>query len=786
LDKTFVAQPGHSQNRRVGETFTLSLHLNFSALTFGDVDVEAQILPYRDDGPEFLKQLRQDHWRTHVFRRDGASTLLGIPVTADAPDLSDEKRTIRLKDNLSIAAVLARNGFLSYLSSLQRPALKYDPIQFLARDEFLHSCLPAGLSRPSWMTVRLLYEVAIRPIYFQKRKPFLAAAVNIRTVRRADRTVSDLITDGFRPEGFYVVRPKQALPDTRIEPGIELLGRVVKVVGNTLELEDSREGVVSVASNEVLLERNAFDSLLDHYFPSHMAGIKDKLEAIRADLRSGPNKLKRIGTFIEHFTTNPLRVTPELAVTFSRLLTSDDSSFPNLDNAPKPVYVFDQSATKTSPWHDGGLDRHGPYTAKVFTPTRPHLCVVCQRTHKGRVEEFIHKFVNGISSAGTGSSRNYFEKGLLRKYLLQDVTYEFFFAESPSASAYKAACVSALEKHSASKKFDLALIQIEESFHDLPIGVNPYFVTKESFLTHQIPVQEFEIETAQKPDKSLAFCLNNMALATYAKLNGIPWLLKGNPTIAHELVIGLGSAQINEKRLGSHERFVGITTVFSGDGNYHLSSASKAVPFAGYAQAFKEALRNTIQKVRVDMNWRPKDHVRLIFHASFKKFSHSETDTVRDIVGELTQYEVEYAFVEISEEHPFLLFDDKAAGKQDFETRSIKGVYAPPRATMLQLSNRETLLCLTGPGEVKRPQDGLPSPLLLSLHRTSTFADMTYISRQAFAFSCHLWRTFLPASMPVTIQYSDLIARALGSLAQFERWNPDVMIGKIGKTRWFL
>ena len=690
----------------------MSLHLNFSALTFEDVDVKAQVLPYGEDGPEFLKQLRQDHWRTHVFRRDGPSNILGIPVSADAPDLSDEKRTIRLTENLSIAAVLARNGFLSYLSSVQRPALKYDPIQFLARDEFFHSCLPAELARPAWMTVRLLYEVAIRPVYFPKRKPFLAAAVNLRTARRADRTVNLLIADGFRPEGSYVVRRKQAYPDTRIEPGIELLGRVARVVGNTLELEDSREGIASVGADDVFLERNAFDSLLSHYFPSHLAGIKNKLEAVRADLRSGPQKLKRLGAFIEHFTTNPLQVAPGLAVTFSRLMTSDDKTFPALDTAPKPVYVFDQSATKTSSWHDGGLDRHGPYTAKVFTPTRPHLCVVCQRTQKGRVEQFIHKFVNGISSIGTGASRNYFEKGLLTKYLLQDVTYEFFFAESPSASAYKTACVSALERHSSSRKFDLALIQIEESFHDLPIAVNPYFVTKESFLTHQIPVQEFEIETAQKPDKSLAFCLNNMALATYAKLNGIPWLLKGNPTIAHELVIGLGSAQLNEQRMGSHERFVGITTVFSGDGNYHLSSASRAVPYAGYAEAFKEALRNTIQKVRVDMNWRPKDHVRLIFHASFKRFSHSETDTVRDIIGELTQYEVEYAFVEVSEEHPFLLFDDEAAGKQDFETKSLKGVYAPARATMLQLSNRETLLCLTGPGEVKRAQDGLPSPAL--------------------------------------------------------------------------
>jgi hypothetical protein len=39
-------------------------------------------------------------------------------------------------------------------------------------------------------------------------------------------------------------------------------------------------------------------------------------------------------------------------------------------------------------------------------------------------------------------------------------------------------------------------------------------LVERSFLAHQIPVQEFEIETAQKPDRELQFSLNNMALAT--------------------------------------------------------------------------------------------------------------------------------------------------------------------------------------------------------------------------------------------------------------------------------
>ena len=113
-------------------------------------------------------------------------------------------------------------------------------------------------------------------------------------------------------------------------------------------------------------------------------------------------------------------------------------------------------------------------------------------------------------------------------------------------------------------------------------------------------------------------------------------------------------------------------------------------------------------------------------------------------------------------------------------------MYAPRRASTLQLSNRDMLLCLTGPNEVKRPEDGMPSPLLLSLHKDSSFTDMTYLTRQVFAFACHSWRTFLPGSVPVTIQYSDLIAKTLGHLSLLDKWDPDVMLGRIGKTRWFL
>jgi hypothetical protein len=772
----------------------LSLVLNFSPIRFDDSEINVGLLPYADDGKEVLKHLREKHNATHVFRREGADSILAVPVASDA-SLIGEPKTVRLKDHLGLASALVRNALLAYLTGIRRTVLSYDPVKFIARHDLLRVNPPQGIAPPDWLAVRLLYEVAVRPIYFFKQEPFVAAVLDMRTTRLIERSAWELMQDGFSLDGFYVGR-RVPSRDPRLAPRLELLGCVKSTEGSQLHLTDCREDIETVEASNAWLEKRAFASCLLHVFGGRAPEVAEALERERAALRQGPTRLNHITKTVDFLGRKQLEMAPGVPFTFGPLIDSANASFPSLECAPRPVYVFDQTGSKTDTWHDRGLTKHGPYTAQVFTPTQPRICVVCQQSKKGQVEQFLHKFVHGIKLPPPPPSRdlgrlpkqqtNYFEKGFCRKYALQDIHYEFFLAEDSSVDSYRKACQTALERVGAGQKWDLAIIQIEEPFHQLTAKCNPYFASKVSFHTHQIPVQEFEIETTCRPDKELIYVLNNMGLATYAKLNGIPWLLKANPTIAHELVIGLGSANVGEGRLGQRERFVGITTVFSGDGNYHLSNLSKAVSMDEYASALLGSLRTAVLKVRTDMNWQRKDHVRLVFHATFKRFSRAEVQSIKGLLGDLGDYDVEYAFVQLSEQHPYILFDKKQTGAFDYETHRPKGIYAPERGRYLELGNREVLLSLTGPREVKRPEDGIPRPLFLSLHRDSTFTDMTYLTRQVFTFACHSWRTFLPASVPVTIQYSNLIANALGHLSLMDRWNPEVMLGRIGKTRWFL
>ena len=121
-------RPASTGKPHYGTSSAAGLLLNFSPLQFDDAEVDAGVFPYGADGDEVLKKLRQEHWATHVFRRDGPDEIVAVPVTADAPKLGNGSKKIRLKQNLGLTASLIRNSLLNYLSGLPRPVLNYDPI----------------------------------------------------------------------------------------------------------------------------------------------------------------------------------------------------------------------------------------------------------------------------------------------------------------------------------------------------------------------------------------------------------------------------------------------------------------------------------------------------------------------------------------------------------------------------------------------------------------------------------------------------------------------------------
>jgi len=548
------------------------LTLNVSPVQFEDADVRIGFLDYHQDDRSQLQKLRAAYGNTHVFLRDGERVLC-VPFTSEAGDVGDRFEPIRLQSNLRLCAALLRNALINYLHGLGRPIYKHRPLLFVAgtaKNNLLAQSLPPQLQCPEWLGIYPLYEADIRVFHFDKRAPFVGVAFNIRTTRRIDLPCRERLAKGFALLGLYV---GQMTPDhdPRIQPYLRLVGRVEKIDGDRLVLTDTRDNLSSIAASDARLQRgrDAFNRCLAFVFQDDAERVKIQLEQQLADIHIGPTRLEKLSQVVQYLANVPLEIIPGVTVHLLPYLSSAENNLPSLDTAPKPVYVFDPTGAHTDTWHDRGLGRYGPYTAQTFDKNKPRLCVVCQATSKGRVDQFLRKFFHGIPIPKKHAhARAPYEQGFIRKYMLEDVTFEFFSAKDDTPAAYKRAVEAAIEwQQDRNTRWDLALVQIEERFHDLHGEENPYLIAKAGFLTHQVPVQEFTLETTTIPDGRLGYALNNMALASYAKLGGIPWLIKASPTVTHELVIGLGSANIGEGRLGKRERIVGITTVFSGDGN---------------------------------------------------------------------------------------------------------------------------------------------------------------------------------------------------------------------------
>jgi len=729
----------------------LSIKLNAFPLSIPrGATIDACVVAYEY---EKFKSLKSQGKNKYVCYRKGDSTL--IFYSSEEAPISGEFKTYNLSDNYRIFCYLVKDGVASYLRGLKRNPIGFNPIGFVStkpEDNLLKKVINTDF--PFSITVK--YKMDVRLI---KNHPHLIIDCSTKTLAIQD--CSYFYDQGFDLVGRYVTEKKD-------DGYYKLLGKIDCVNGDVVKIIDKDQQLQTYVLSDIYLEasRTNLDDYIRHNFGNQANTIIDKIRITISEFNSGVSKKERISTLKNHFQAKKITLINGEKVDISDAidLRSECVQFDN------PNLVFNDNGQAN--WVEKGLKDYGPYTKRTFDRNNPSICLICSQHDKGRVEQFVTKFLKGIPN------HKYFSSGLEGKFTLGTSNVEIFTFQDDGVEDYKSAIKSAIEKKSQDGgKWDLAIVQVRQSFKTLNVQDNPYYIGKSLFFLHQVPVQDFTIELLSQNDSTLGYSLNNMALASYAKMGGVPWLLKSSPTISHELVVGIGSAAIGGR--GNSQRVMGITTVFSGDGSYLVSNASRAVTPDEYRGALTEVLSQTINKIKTRMNWQTGDTIRLIFHASVKKFSRDEINAVKSLMANYSEYNIEYTFLKISEDHGLHLFDTSTAGEY-------KGKFAPARGKYLQLSDYEMLVYLIGGKQLKQVSDGHPRGLILNIHRDSTFKDIKYLGNQLFNFSAHSWRSYFPSPMPVTISYSNLIARNLGWLNQVPSWDDSIMIGKLGQTQWFL
>ncbi len=787
---------GSMQPREVASTWPAaksSLVMNVAPVHLATDTLRVGRLEYTDEVN--YAALREEHWRTHAFRFDSRTgAILNVSLAAGTAPLGAVE-DLPLDKHLLLAAKAIQQRLLLWLAGTKLPILKSSGkrLVFLGQVEqrqLLSKALKkADLQPIEGLEVSVRYELDCRMFIDPEGDPFLGLVIDIGTANVIDVPVSELNRRGVPVLDRYVMRRREEDRDY-VRPALEPLGRVISVKGSQLLLGDAR-GNDTVEASEALLEPRTenLHAVIEVLCGAKAPQVISSLKNFRGPVSSAKGKFTEIERTVEKLRKQTFTIGEGLQVELGALMCEGSDWFPERIATHRPTLLFGAQGTNTDEIPDRGIDSWGPYKYMQHARNAPILAVLCEARYRGRVEQFLNSLCNGIPSQNwKDGRRNPFRKGLIGSFRLSKPRIEFEDVAGPSAHEYRAAANRILQR--LPRIPDLAFVQITEASKRLPSREDPYLTTKAIFMASGVVTQSVRIETIESPQYSLAYSLNGLAYATYAKLDGTPWVVSTRGSTTHELVLGIGMAETRASRLGEVERYIGITTVFHGDGRYLVWGLTREVAYEDYPDALLESLRTAVRYVRDQDDWEPGDKVRLVFHV-YKSLKKREIEATKALVRELLQdaFAIEFAFLDISPHHPYLIFNPSQLAKeyQSAGGNKRRGQGLPDRGTCLHLDDHRALLHLTGPGEIKTEEQGLPKPLLVELHRDSDFTDLTYLVRQVYHFTYASWRSPLPASEPVTIAYSRMIARLLGNLKSVPGWSStSVTTGTLRSRTWFL
>lgn len=747
-----------------------------------------------------IRELRREHQRTHAFRfdsRDGKIANIGLEPRIDPKGKVED---VAVGEHLLLFAEAIEQQLRRWLSAKRKILRSFRPLICLGdRDRLLMQALrEVGVKSPDGrLDVVAKWSFDLRLLASSDLDGYwsLGLIADVGTSNVIDIPVSELLDRKFDAIGCYVGAPGVA-DDLTGHSRLRLIGRVKKIENAMVVLDDVRSDAESdrVSAADVFVEarREMLEAVTWALYPSVAERALEVLRSIRAPFINGKEKFEKIRCMIDALNKASrktdtgslnLRFGDGLSVKFGELLDQSSSQFPRMIETSRPTMLFGSSGHEHHTQPDIGIREHGPFQYAHNPVNDPTIVVLCNKAARGRMEQFAKALRDGIDER---SGR--FSGGLIGKFRLTDVRFHFVEISSDTAEGYIAAVENTLDRLTQTPA--MALVQVREAHRQRLSEHNPYFVAKSHFMRAGVPVQAVRLETLEQ-NYGRAYKLNNLALGTYAKIGGTPWVISTRGVATHELVIGVGSTEIGRSRLGDRARYVGITTLFQGDGRYLVWETTKEATLESYQEALLESLRKSIRFVKTQNKWESGDDVRLVFHV-YKPLKRVEIETVKQLVKEmLDDYPVEFAFLDVSHHHLFQVFDlhQKGVRYRSYETRqnASKGIYVPERGTALLLEPRTALLQLVGAKEVKTWEQGIPRPLLLELHADSDFSDLTYLVRQAFHFSFMSWRSFFPAHEPVTILYSRWIANMLGNMNAVPGWD-SVALNQMRDRRamWFL
>lgn len=746
------------------------------------------------DDQNSLDELRKKHdgW---YFR--GGESITALPTSKEAENnFGGEEKTLRVNRSLGLLSSVV----LYKLPSLfeDRKPVRRRPLVFTSPENLI-SKFESGWELPEILIDG--FEVK-RSFIFDTRivnpfgdSPFVAVTAQVSSKWSIPAALTNLEEAGINLKGLSVLRRDPNPDEPRLVGTIKKIERGKVILAERFESAPDRIDVQDLCLNPSKESfKRCLSVLLGERYDSFESALRKRIDR----RRKGPSLHRYFSQLRSYFEDENLSLTPGLEAEISTPVELGAGDTKNVHKAGEIEYCFNPSRTKrhSVPWF--GLDQYGPFDRESFASKEPQILVVCLGRSEGRAEQFVTKLRDGVALDSDYQSS--YGKGFDSVFGTHNMSFDWCvvdddrrYQKSPGE-----AFSSAIRNHfqSLSKRpseaYNAALVVVEEEHAFLAGPDNPYLQSKAECLMSGVPTQQVRTKTLRQDDYSLQYTLQNLSTALYAKMGGVPWTVDQGSGVAHELVIGLGTAEIQESRFQDSKRLIGITTVFRGDGSYLLSDLSQKCSYEDYPRVLERTTKRVLRDRRRKDGWQKGDKVRIVFHV-FKRLKDVEMERITaecaaEIGGE---QEIEFAFLNISSGHPYVMLDPHQEGDHSRSSEP-KGENMPKAGTIVRISGRKRLVQTLGPEGVPHSDIPLIAPLLVSIYNkrkaegVKYFDDLTYLAEQVYKFTGLSWKTVRPVKSPVTMEYSELIARQLGRLESIPDWSPRALDSLLPTSKWFL
>lgn len=759
------------------------IEIHFASQTFSGA-----LLPYESD--DAFRDLRS-HPDLFAYRRRSSrdSQVLVVPRT-NALVEGISFGPMPVMGNLRALARLIEDQLVNLLPKLALHRTRWGVERIRAGDDLLDAAFKqlrkqrpnqlAGMHKSHRTAFRVRHE------YLPGRGEILIMTVEFRQHCEIKPSIAELVDRGLDLRGLEVFSRQD---DTRKV----WLGEVARVDGKVVTVNDgTREIALDGDAHHVEPSIETFTALFEQALGRD--GYEDLRRAewaLRAKDICGRAYVGRLQQVADHFRkAGKLTIASSISVSFGDVVSLDThSGAPSAIALPDVEYCFSWDRTNIHKYPSFGLNQFGPFDGTTFDTKEPTVLVVCPADARSDADHFVRKLRDGVG----GDATQRFGRGLVGIYRLTRFNTRFATVNLPMQGPVGQRYIDILRDELGKEKApDIVLVVVrdQDAFVDAD---NPYWRAKAFLLAQGIPSQEVRLSVVRSRPAQIPYVLENIAVAIYAKLGGSPWTIRPTLPLTKEVVFGMAHAQFGG-RYSPLRRIMGITTVFSSDGTYLLAAGSQRCEYEQYPEILANSVREVLSRLATEQGWTAGDVVRLVFHAP-KPLTGKEVETLSRIatrtLGEGIQFES--AFLTIERDHPFKVVAPNEGGRSMFVERldgssgkATVGECAPRRGLVVDLGKAKRLLCVNGPLLMKREGESIPQPLQITLHRNSTYTDMTALTRQVFHFTGLSWRSMLPVTEPVTIFYPHLIADKLVRLSALPDWDDKLLDTRLRRSRWFL